>query len=143
MKLICRGIWLATWLLTLILCTVPMRATEAVVQIRTQPSKIYIDRTGDSQYLVFAFELSNNTDQALKVTELRMMAFDAEGWLLNSSKIDSNGGRPSIEVLGPRQLEPHKSVTVFNPFDHFPTNQRIAALRFEFDLAGEQGTKTE
>lgn len=142
MKSICRGISLATGLLTLIFCTVPIRATEAVVQIRTQPSKVYIDRSGDSQYLVFAFELSNNTDQALKITELRMMSYDAEGSLFNSSKIDSNGGRPSIEVLGPRQLAPHKSLTVFNPFDHLPTNRRIAALRFEFDLAGEQGTKT-
>jgi hypothetical protein len=112
------------------------------IAIRTQPEKVYVERSGGSQYFVFAFDLSNNSDQAVKITGLSMMAYDAQGMLLNWSKVDSNGGRPSIEVLGPRRLDGHKSLTVFNPFDQLTTAQPVASLRYEFDVAGKQGRTT-
>jgi hypothetical protein len=141
MKLARRSISVAVCVATFILCLVSAQAESGVV-IRTQPEKVYVERSGSSQYFVFAFDLVNNSDQGLKINEVRMMAYDANGVLLNSSKVDSNGGRPSIEVLGPRQLDAHKALTVFNPFDQLTTAQPVATLRYEFDLAGEKDQKT-
>jgi hypothetical protein len=90
----------------------------------------------------FAFGVSNHSDQAVKLVELRMMDYDEQGTLLNSSKVDSNGGRPSIEVLGPRQLDAHEGLTVFNPFDQLSTARPVATLRYEFDFAGEKERTT-
>ena len=115
--------------LTLILGLSSARAADSAVQIRTQPDKVYADRSGQSQYFVFAFSLSNTSDQAVKITGIRLMGYDAQGMLLNSSKLDSNGGRPSIEVLGPRQVDAHKSLTVYNPFDQLTAARPVATLR--------------
>jgi len=137
-----RSISIAICVLTAILCTRSTSAADSTIAIRTQPEKVYVERSGESQYFVFAFSLSNNGDQAVKIVELRMMAYDAQGILLNSSKVDSNGGRPSIEVLGPRQLEAHKALTVFNPFDQLTTARPVATLRYEFDFAAEKERTT-
>jgi hypothetical protein len=141
MKLVRRGIPVAVCVVMFILCGESARAADSGVVIRTQPEQVYVERSGSSQYFVFAFELSNNSDQAVKITEIRMMAYDAAGALLNSSKVDGNGGRPSMEVLGPRQLDAHKALTVFNPFDQLTTAQPVATLRYEFALAGEKDRK--
>lgn len=142
MKVVHKSILTAICVLTTVLCTRSVWAADSGIAIRTQPEKIYVERSGESQYLIFAFSLSNNNNQAVKMVELRMMAYDAQGMLLNSSKVDSNGGRPSIEVLGPRQLDAHKTLTVFNPFDQLTIARPVATLRYEFVFAGEKGQTT-
>ncbi len=142
MSLLRQEVPIAPCLLTLILALGSAHAADSAIQIRTQPDTVYADRSGQSQYFVFAFSLSNNSDQAVKITGIRLMAYDAQGMLLNSSKLDSNGGRPSIEVLGPRQVDAHKSLTVYNPFDQLTAARPVATLRYEFYFAGEKGKST-
>jgi len=142
MKLMRYSISAVVCLFVFILGLCTARAADSPVTIRTQPDKVYADRSGQSQYFVFAFSLANNSDQVVKIAGMRMMAYDSQGLLLNSSKLDSNGGRPSIEVLGQRQLDAHKSLTVFNPFDQFTTARPVATLRYEFDFAGEKERTT-
>jgi hypothetical protein len=130
------GLYVGVSVSLLILWAGSTQAADLKVSVHTQPDTVYADRSGQSQYFVFAFSLSNNSDETVKVTGIRMMAYDAQGLLLNSSKLDSNGGRPSIEVLGPRQIDSQKALTVFNPFDNLSTAKPVATLRYEFDLAG-------
>jgi hypothetical protein len=124
--------------ITILLNARSVSAADSGIVIRTQPEKVYLERNGQSQYFAFAFGVSNHSDQAVKLVELRMMDYDEQGTLLNSSKVDSNGGRPSIEVLGPRQLDAHEGLAVFNPFDQLSTARPVATLRYEFDFAGEK-----
>ena len=137
-----RSVLLPMVLLAFLFMNDPTWAADQSVLVQTQPHRVFVEREGNSQYFVFAFELSNPCDETVTLTELRVKAYDAMGQLLISSKLDSNGGRPSIEVLGMRQLEPHKRVTVFNPFDQLTTPGVIAVLRYEFDLSGRGGQST-
>lgn len=137
-----RCVWVLACAAILVLCSDSSRAADSGLSIRTQPDKVYSDRSGESQYFVFAFELSNDSDLPVKITELRMKAYDASGQLLNSSKLDSNGGRPSIEVLGQRQVNAHRILTVFNPFDQVLTARPVVSLLYEFDVASEKSQTT-
>ena len=109
------------------------------VAVTVRPDPVYIEKSGGSQYLVFSFELLNSDAKPLDISEMRMRAFDKQGRLLVWDKLDSNGGRRSIEVLGIRTLETGKAVTVFNPFEQLKTAVPIDHLNYEFDVAGPDG----
>jgi murein DD-endopeptidase MepM/ murein hydrolase activator NlpD len=119
----------------------PSAADSAPVSVKVRPDTVYVERVGDRQYLSFDFELVNETTGPLDVEQIRVRAFDKAGRLLIWEKLDSNGGRPAVEVLGPRRLEPGKPLTVFNPFFELDTAVPIDLLRYELRFAGPGGTR--
>src|SRR5579872_1037681 len=126
--------------LVCIVTAVSVWAEAPKVTITVRPDPVYIERSADSQYLVFSFELSNSESSPLEIRGLRMRAFDKQCRLLLSDKLDSNGSRSSIEVLGPRSLDPGKPLTVFNPFQELKAAVLIDHISYEFDLAKSDGS---
>lgn len=109
------------------------------ISITVRPDPVYIEYSNDRASLVFNFELTNADSKPLQIREMRMRAFDNQGRMLLHAKLDSNGSRPSIEVLGPRTLEIGKPLSVFNPFEELKTALAIEHMEYEFDLAGPDG----
>jgi hypothetical protein len=105
-------------------------AETGALTVRVRPDPVYVERSGDRQLLSFDFELVNGTQGPLDLAQIRMQAYDKAGRLLVWDKLDSNGSRPSIEALGPRQLDPGKPLTVFNPFSQIDTAVPVDLLRF-------------
>ena len=130
-----------TWLILAFLALpLPARAFGAEpITVRVLPDPVYVERAGDAQHLSFALELVNQTAAPLELTQIWMRAYDEAGRLLAWNKVDSNGSRPSIEVLGPRRLEPGKPLTVFNPFEQIDTAVPVALLRCELFFATAGG----
>ena len=113
--------------------------SPTAVTIRIRPEPVYIERTGDRQFLSFELELLVGLNAPLDLEDIRMRAFDKDGHLLVWEKLDSNGSRPAIEVLGPHHLEPGKPLTVFNPFGELDTAAPVTLLRYELRLSGPNG----
>jgi murein DD-endopeptidase MepM/ murein hydrolase activator NlpD len=130
-------------LLAVLALAAPAAAAEltvpAAVTIRVRPDPVYIERTGDRQFLSFELELLDGLGTPLDLEDIRVRAFDKDGHLLVWEKLDSNGSRPAIEVLGPHHLEPGKPLTVFNPFFELDTAVPIALLRYELRFSGPNG----
>jgi len=111
-------------------------AAPEPVSVSVAPRPAYIERAPSGQFLSCDFFLKNGSDKTLEITDVRARAFSGDGTLMAWRKIDSNGSRPSIEVLGPRRIEPGATLTVFNPFDEFETARPIERLVYEFRLSG-------
>jgi hypothetical protein len=105
------------------------------------PDPVYVERAGDRQFLSFDLELLNAGSAPLNLAEMRVRGFDKDGQLLVWEKLDSNGSRPAVEVLGPRRLEPGKPLTVFNPFFELDTAVPVTLLRFELRFFGPNGVR--
>jgi hypothetical protein len=110
------------------------------ISVTVRPEPVYVEREGNNNYLVCSFELTNSSAGTQQISQMHMRAFDSQGSLLLWGKLDSNGSRRSIEVLGPRALETGKPLTVFNPFEEFETAVPVDHLVFEFDTAGSEGS---
>jgi len=111
-------------------------ASEPGLTIAVAPARVYVERAPDGQHVACDFFLSNSGKEALEITDIRAKVFDAAGTLLAWRKIDSNGSRPSVEILGPRRVEPGQTLTVFNPFDDLHAAAPIDRIVFEFRLSG-------
>lgn len=125
----------------LALPAVPAAAESPSVTIRVRPEPVYIERTSDRQFLSFDLELLDGLNVPLDLEDIRMRALDKDGHLLVWEKLDGNGSRPSIEVLGPHHLEPGKPLTVFNPFGELDTAVPVTLLRFELRFSGANGRR--
>ncbi len=134
MKMIARQLMIGVGLL--VLECLSFGTDLPKISISVKPDPVYVERSAGNQYLVFSFELLNNSSAPVQIKHIHMRAFDQKGRLLSWDKLDSNGGRPSIEVLGPRTLEPGRPLTVFNPFSEIEAAVPIDHLNFEFGVAG-------
>ncbi len=108
------------------------------ISVRVHPDPVYADRQGGLLRLACDFELSNASDKTFEIQSLWARAFAADGTLLAWNKVDGNGGRPSVEVLGPRRVEGRGALTVFNPF-LFDTAAAVDHVAFEFRMAADGG----
>jgi peptidase M23-like protein len=131
---------LASVLGLLWLTLAPSQATSPPppIAVRVRPEPVYADRQGNLLRLSCDIELTNSSEQAFEIQSLWAKAFAADGKLLAWNKVDSNGARPSVEVLGPRRVDPHGALTVFNPF-LFDVATAVDHVAFEFRLAAPGG----
>lgn len=116
-------------------------ADSTSVTIRVRPDPVYMERAGERHFFSFDLELLDVAKTPLDLADIRVQAFDKEGHLLVWEKLDSNGARPAVEVLGPHHLEPGKPLTIFNPFFELDTAVPIALLRFELRFSGPNGLR--
>jgi murein DD-endopeptidase MepM/ murein hydrolase activator NlpD len=119
----------------------PAAAQPSSVTVRVLPDPVYVERSGDRQFLSFDLELLDGGQAPLDLVDMRVRGFDKDGQLLVWEKLDSNGSRPAVEVLGPHHLEPGKPLTVFNPFFELDTAVPITLLRFELRFSGPNGLR--
>jgi len=109
------------------------------VSIAVAPNPAYVERTPHGQYLSCDIEATNRGAAAVRITDLRAKLFSEDGTLLAWRKIDSNGARPSIEVLGQSRIEPGATLTIFNPFDALGVEPPVARVELELRYAGPGG----
>jgi murein DD-endopeptidase MepM/ murein hydrolase activator NlpD len=121
--------------------TMQAAAESGPVTILLRPDPVYVERVGERQLLSFDLELLDVIKAPLDLEDIRVRAFDKGGHLLVWEKMDSNGSRPAVEVLGPHHLEPGKPLTVFNPFFELDTAVPIEVLRFELRFTGPGGLR--
>ncbi len=109
-------------------------AQPASVSVRVNPDPVYVERAGETQRLHCDFQMVNKTNVSMELLQIHMRGYDQSGRLLLWKKLDSNGTRPAIEVLGKRHLEPGKPLTIFNPFFQLDTAVPVIWLRYEFSF---------
>ena len=114
-------------------------AAQSPVTVKLEPAAPYIERSGQTQYLLNDFQLTNAGAAPLELVSIRMRAYDHAGRLVLWKKIDSNGSRPSAETLGQHRLEPGSTLTVFNPFARFETAAPVEKLHYDFDFMSKGG----
>ena len=114
-------------------------AAQSPVSIKSEPATPYIERSGQTQVLLNDFQLTNSGTAPLELVSIRMRAYDHAGRLVLWTKVDSNGSRPSAEVLGQHHLDPGKTLTVFNPFARFETAAPVEKLHYDFDFMSKGG----
>lgn len=134
------------YLLLLVSCCVaalPVNAEKApAVSIAATPARALLERMPDAQHLNIDLQVSNLGDEALDIDRIELSAYDDKGALLLRRFIDGNGVRPSVDVIGPRRIEPGETRNVFNPFATFAHELEIASLRFRFELSNADGSET-
>ncbi|MBA3599826.1 MAG: M23 family metallopeptidase [Acidobacteria bacterium] len=102
------------------------------VKITVKPNSIYIEKTSAAQNLNFDFILENTTNENLSLSEVEVSVFDSKGKLVLRKFIDGNGVRPSIMTVPNRELEPNKSLLVFNPFYSFASDAELSRMLYKF-----------
>lgn len=111
-------------------------ATSPPVTVRVAPEPVYLEATADGAAVSCEFELTNSSADPFEIVSIWAKSYAADGRILLRNKVDSNGTRPSIEVIGRRRLEPKSTMTVFNPFPALRTAVPIARIEFEITLQG-------
>ena len=111
------------------------------VTVHAAPDPVYAERTADGTTVSCEFALTNATAEPQDLVLVWAKSFAADGSLLARNKVDSNGTRPSMEVLGRRKIEPHATLTVFNPFPAIRTAVPIARMEYEFVLLDASGAR--
>lgn len=128
--------------LLLALCLPAGVAANAVseVQIMSAPATIYLEQMPDAQHLNFDLVVDNGSEVALDIDRIELSVFDRDGALLLQRFVDSNGVRPSLDVLGDRSVAARTRRSVFNPFPAFAQELDIALLRIDIELSNGDGS---
>ena len=110
------------------------------VTLTTTP--VLVEHMPDGQHLNFDLVFSNGGQEALDLDRIELSVFDADGASLLRRFVDGNGVRPSIDVIGPRRIEPGQRRAVFNPFDTLASEIPVASLRYDVELSNPEGSRS-
>lgn len=126
-------------LVVLAVLPLPAAAGSARLDVHSEPATIYLERVGNEQAVNFELRLGNRGTVPLDLDRIEVTALDAAGHVLLRRFVDGNGVRPSLEVLGPRQVSTGATLTVFNPFTRFAAELPIARLHYEIEASTSDG----
>jgi murein DD-endopeptidase MepM/ murein hydrolase activator NlpD len=108
------------------------------LEIAIRPGRVHVERAGDSsQILNFDFELTNKTRETLAIGEIEVSVYDAGGKLQERRFVNENGARPSIDLIGDKNLEPGVPRLVFNPLFSYGPWLELASMDFTFSYSGK------
>lgn len=113
------------------MCLACVGAT-AQVEIAVRPAQPLLDVSGGSQHLSVDFSLTNREAVAMRLVRVDAEALDASGALMVRRTVNSNGLAPGIAVVGVGRIGTGETADVFNPFNTFPAEIPMAAVRFVF-----------
>ena len=114
------------------------------VRVTAQPRRVIVERSASGQLVNCDLAVENLTDETLTINEIEVSVFDARGALVLRKFVNDNGGRPSIHTVPVREVEPRKTILVFNPLYFFDHGVDLKRLRFRVSLAAKDGkTKRE
>lgn len=114
--------------------TSPQAATAAGVSVTVAPATVRTTTVDGVQKVNFDLLLRNETAQALAIAAMRVAVFDRDGAFVTARELTRLGMRPGLETLGARQVEPGKTLLVFNPFDEFPASVPLASMHLTLEL---------
>jgi murein DD-endopeptidase MepM/ murein hydrolase activator NlpD len=108
------------------------RGSATGILISAEPVVPLIEHRDGSKLLEFDFAVRNDRPDTLRLTEIELSIYDANGELATRKSVNSNGLRPGIEVVAPAILHPGEVMDVFNPFYAFAADVPLATLEFAF-----------
>ena len=115
-------------------------SSQAVVEpVALHPAREHpiVEDSGTSRSLNFDLVVSSKAEMPLRISEVQMSVYDAEGHLALRKALNTDAFAPSIEVIGERMLLPGHSLDIFNPFSEFDPRIPLDDLRFSICLLKE------
>lgn len=116
---------------------VPVSAQAQVVKVIAKPDVIHVERSDMGQHLNFDFLLENQSKESLVLNAITLSVFDERETLVRREFVNEYS-RASLELAGPRTLEPGSLMLVFNPFHSFANHISLEKLSFEFTFRIER-----
>jgi hypothetical protein len=108
-------------------------SAEQVVEIKVEPSIVYVEVAGSDSHFNFDFALTGLSDRTLDLVFLKVAAYGPTGALVAHRYLNRNAVGPSgIETLGQTRIEGMSTLDVFNPFHSFRTEIDLTYLRYMF-----------
>jgi hypothetical protein len=128
-------------LLLFLLTFLPQTGGGEAVRVTAHPRRVIVERSAAGQLVNCDLAVENLTDETLTINEVEVSVFDARGALVLRRFVNDNGGRPSIDTVPVREVEPRKTILVFNPLYFFDHGVDLTRLRFKVSLASKDGKK--
>lgn len=111
-------------------------AKSSDVTVSVEPQTVFIERSGDRQFLSFDFKIENRGAQPLRISKIELSVFDRAGSLQLRKFLASSGLQHGKDEIA--SVEKQNSSFVYNPFEDFPQDVELASLRYDFTfVAGE------
>ncbi|HVP61284.1 MAG TPA: M23 family metallopeptidase [Myxococcaceae bacterium] len=111
---------------------------EAPVTVEVHPAAAALEATEQDQLLSVDFVLTSQSSEELTVGAIELSVLDRAGKLQLRSTVNSDGERPSIDVLGAHRLRPGEPELIMNPFQRLDGALDASELRFDFKLYGKE-----
>ena len=112
-------------------------AEAQVVKVTTKPDVIHVERSETGQHLNFDFLLENQSKERLALDAITLSVFDEREALVRREFVNEYS-RTSLELAGPRTMEPGGLILVFNPLHSFASHISIKKLSYEFTFRMER-----
>ena len=112
-----------------VLAALILEASPITIEVR--PATVLVERTPSGQFLNLDLILTNTTADPVTLGALEMSVLDRSGKLALRKEINSDGERPSIDVLGAHELRPGQPELVMNPFERIEPGIDVGRLVFD------------
>ena len=127
--------------LALLSACVLTSAADVPVTIDVHPADAPLEIASDGLRLSVDFVLTSRASEELTVGAIELTVRDRRGKLELRAEINSDGERPSIDVLGPHTLRPGEPALIMNPFQRLDGRLEAAELVFDFKLYGKDDVR--
>lgn len=105
------------------------------VKVTVVPERPWVEEGSDGGlHLNFDLALKNGAAVPLHVVKVEMDVRGANGALIWSRRLESNGFSPSLAVAAAKELPALGQVFLFNPFHTLPRGLELASLHYRFTL---------
>ena len=123
---------LALWSVTLL-----VTAAEVPVTIDVRPAEVLLESAADGSRLNVDFVLTSRATEELTVGAIELTVRDRAGKVELRAEVNSDGERPSMDVVGAHRLRPGEPELIMNPFQRLDARLDAAELSFDFKLHGK------
>jgi len=101
-----------------------------MIKLSHYPDVVFMETGVFNQSVNFEFRCHNTSKQGALLESIVATGLDKRNNLLFKRGVDSNAMAPSVEVISERNLEPGKTLEIFNPITEFPLEYEIERLDF-------------
>ncbi len=124
--------------MTAILALVFFSAAPSPITVQVRPEVVYIERAEAGQFINFDFVLTSHAKEDLTLGSIELSVLDRSGKLEARKLVNSDGERPSIDVIGAHVLHPEIPELIMNPFERLDARLDVSELVFEFKCYGKE-----
>src|SRR6185295_3043553 len=111
--------------------------SDVPVTIDLRPEDAPLEVAADGLRLSLDFVLTSHATEELTVGAIELTVRDHAGKVELRAEVNSDGERPSIDVVGPHTLRPGEPLLVMNPFQRLDPRLEATELSFDFKLYGK------
>jgi len=101
-----------------------------MIEVDHYPDVVFLERGVFHQSVNFEFRCRNTSKQSALLESISAKGFDEKNHLLFKLFVDSNAMAPSVEVIPQRNLDPGKTLEIFNPIAEIPQGYPLQRMDF-------------